>query len=588
MGLFRIALLALLCAAACWPWHARSDDDPVQASVSEVDAHMLAAYEQQLRLFDAGPTSLPDHAARAVARCEFIAAFSDAETGRYVDSAPDALDECIDAIAAAAPDHPIVRVYMLEMGRLHDADGQADALVAESVDWPPELRRRLATALYWELHDEREGVMATMAAQLGESPLVPRAVTHLVGTGDHAGALALLENAGPASGSHAAVRRVEAAMQLQPPGAAARELRRQEQDGFAVDAAIAARALLRAGEIDTAQERLAASTDGNDDELALARFDVAHAAGDWSTAAAAVDLVRAEGFVAHAERFARLVAASPGSLLQPALWPSLAILLVILLGLALVPGLLLIPVHYRGALRRLAGRARTPLYQTFGLRHAWMALAAVLVLPMLVLGIVAPHDVSVMLSEDPQPGGRTLMLVGLWGGLACMAALALPLARFSTAGGFGWARLHRAWWRILLAWGVLLVLGGLLAAWHQGQGTDTDTAQVRMVAELVNSGRTTLEILLAFAAVVLVGPLWEEIAFRGMLLGGIARHISFGWANLLQAVLFAVIHDDPPRFLFYLALGLLAGWLVRSTRSLGPAVVLHMLNNALAFALTLR
>src|SRR5690606_33169411 len=175
--------------------------------------------------------------------------------------------------------------------------------------------------------------------------------------------------------------------------------------------------------------------------------------------------------------------------------------------------------------------------------------------------IVAPHEVSAMLSEDPQPSGRTLMLVGLRGGLACMAALALPLARFSTSGGFGWRRLHQAWWRILLAWGALLVLSGLLAAWHQAQGIETGTSQVRMVADMVNSGRTTLQVLLAFAAVALVGPLWEEIAFRGMLLGGLARHISFGWANVLQAVVFALVHDDPPRFLFYLALGLLAGWL---------------------------
>src|SRR5690606_30272097 len=144
----------------------------------------------------------------------------------------------------------------------------------------------------------------------------------------------------------------------------------------------------------------------------------------------------------------------------------------ILLGLALVPGLLLLPVHYRGALRRLAGRTHPPLYPAFGLRHAWMALAAALVLPMLVLGIVAPHEVSAMLSADPQPSGRTLMLVGLWGGLACTAALALPLARHSTSGGFGWRRLHQAWWRILLAWGALLVLSGLLAAWHQAQGSE--------------------------------------------------------------------------------------------------------------------
>ena len=50
---------------------------------------------------------------------------------------------------------------------------------------------------------------------------------------------------------------------------------------------------------------------------------------------------------------------------------------------------------------------------------------------------------------------------------------------------------------------------------------------------------------------------------------------------------FAVVHDDWPRFPYYLTMGLVAGWLVRRYRSVGPAIALHMLNNAIATALTL-
>jgi len=48
---------------------------------------------------------------------------------------------------------------------------------------------------------------------------------------------------------------------------------------------------------------------------------------------------------------------------------------------------------------------------------------------------------------------------------------------------------------------------------------------------------------------------------------------------------FAAVHDDAPRFVFYFALGLAGGWLVKSTKSLAPAIALHMINNGAVFLL---
>jgi len=80
----------------------------------------------------------------------------------------------------------------------------------------------------------------------------------------------------------------------------------------------------------------------------------------------------------------------------------------------------------------------------------------------------------------------------------------------------------------------------------------------------------------------MVGPVFEELAFRGLLLGGLSRHISFGWANTIQALIFAAIHNDSPRFLYYFAMGCFGGWLVKRTGSLGATIALHVLNNAVA------
>jgi membrane protease YdiL (CAAX protease family) len=64
-----------------------------------------------------------------------------------------------------------------------------------------------------------------------------------------------------------------------------------------------------------------------------------------------------------------------------------------------------------------------------------------------------------------------------------------------------------------------------------------------------------------------------------------SRHIGFAWANFWQALLFALCHNDWPRFPYYLTMGLLAGWLVRRTGRLAPAILLHMIINATAFFL---
>jgi hypothetical protein len=250
----------------------------------------------------------------------------------------------------------------------------------------------------------------------------------------------------------------------------------------------------------------------------------------------------------------------------------------------LVPGVLLVPVHYRGALRRLKGKMPVPLFESIGLRHAWLATAAMLIVPMAVLAVLDPGALARMLSEGGNPDGRTLLWLSLWSVVLGLLVLARPLYEFARTGSFGWTRAWRSWGRILLALVGTFAVGGLLNAVHTSTGADTSTAQVEMVAAMVNSGRTPWQVAIGFFVVALLVPVWEEFVFRGLLLGGMARHISFGWANLAQATLFAMVHDDAPRFFYYLTMGLLAGWLVRSTRSLASAIVLHALINALAFA----
>jgi membrane protease YdiL (CAAX protease family) len=90
--------------------------------------------------------------------------------------------------------------------------------------------------------------------------------------------------------------------------------------------------------------------------------------------------------------------------------------------------------------------------------------------------------------------------------------------------------------------------------------------------------------------VVLMGsiaaPIWEEIVFRGLLFPAIAKKTnSVAWGVFLSSLLFAAIHPQGPGA--WLLLGTIGGLncvLTYYTKSLVPAIVLHMLNNTAVFA----
>ena len=98
-----------------------------------------------------------------------------------------------------------------------------------------------------------------------------------------------------------------------------------------------------------------------------------------------------------------------------------------------------------------------------------------------------------------------------------------------------------------------------------------------------------LFVLLAIVA----APIAEEVLFRGVLIGVLARRIGLIAAVLASSFLFAGVHglfgaiDDPVYWLANMQLffiGLVAAWLYLRYRSLLPAILFHFTNNALAMA----
>lgn len=87
----------------------------------------------------------------------------------------------------------------------------------------------------------------------------------------------------------------------------------------------------------------------------------------------------------------------------------------------------------------------------------------------------------------------------------------------------------------------------------------------------------------SFLAVVVVAPIFEEMIFRGVLLKGFLKNYSPTKAILWSALFFGIAHLNPWQFITAFFAGCLFGWVYWRTRSLIPCILLHMVNNGLAF-----
>jgi membrane protease YdiL (CAAX protease family) len=89
--------------------------------------------------------------------------------------------------------------------------------------------------------------------------------------------------------------------------------------------------------------------------------------------------------------------------------------------------------------------------------------------------------------------------------------------------------------------------------------------------------------------IVVAAPISEEIFFRGFIFGGLRRRLSFPAAAVLSGVFFGLFHFTGPDSIGVVPqlafLGFALAWLYEETGSIYPAIAVHAVNNALAFAI---
>jgi membrane protease YdiL (CAAX protease family) len=340
-----------------------------------------------------------------------------------------------------------------------------------------------------------------------------------------------------------------------------------------------ARALAGAGQIDAARAAyVKAAGHWASDEALRAHFEFELAHGEPESARVAYDALRARGKqldLLLRDRFELLLAHPAAAWKQE----DLVVLLVVALfvfGLALLPAFWILPVAWFGLTRSASAPPPAAGAPGFGLHQAWAVCAAVLLaqgmIGALFPGILGGGTPSGIAPPNVARLALAIFLVEAAAVLAIVRADVLVLFR---KGAWSWTR------TLLLALGTNVVLrAGLWLALRVFRGGTTDP----LVRGLVRSVNESYGLDASLLLVAFLVPVTEEILFRGVLFSAFQRSLSPRWANFAQAALFALAHAHPISTPFSFVLGLVAGEMTRRSGTLWPAVVTHMLNNALACA----
>ncbi|MCM8813894.1 MAG: CPBP family glutamic-type intramembrane protease [Candidatus Omnitrophica bacterium] len=148
--------------------------------------------------------------------------------------------------------------------------------------------------------------------------------------------------------------------------------------------------------------------------------------------------------------------------------------------------------------------------------------------------------------------------------------------------GFRRIAMSRLWSEALRAMAAIFffnLLYGIAFTLFTGQ-----QPEAQLISDLVSRSRGGPGLAPLFFFVVVLGPLAEEVIFRGFIFLGARRYAGFPVAAVASGVIFAAFHLQVSLALPIFFMGCTFALLVERTRSLWPAVVVHMVWNFLSFA----
>ena len=265
------------------------------------------------------------------------------------------------------------------------------------------------------------------------------------------------------------------------------------------------------------------------------------------------------------------------------LYAGLLLLSIVLICIA-AAAIILAPIHYRGMYRRVHGKTHFVSQSQWTLKHALFLCSALLIAEMVLMFIfdydgfyamIFSEEVTEYAAAEGQYAQGYII-----NSLIMILASLLVLKPGIQLLKINMGNLLRAVMVTLAVFVVfkityVLILGLYKMIMLPG-------ANIGLVELTITDLKNQYGAWAAFIAIAVVTPILEEYLFRGVLLNSFTKHISFAWANIIQAVLFASIHENPDHFFHHVVFALIVGYLVKTQKHLYGAIVFHMLNNALA------
>lgn len=150
--------------------------------------------------------------------------------------------------------------------------------------------------------------------------------------------------------------------------------------------------------------------------------------------------------------------------------------------------------------------------------------------------------------------------------------------KYLTADGHRYSPLSLSWltWSALAGISAIFLIGALMS----------------LLTFLPNWLNETFDVLqsgwLGILSVSLLGPVFEELLFRGAVTDVLLKKYTPAKAIVFSGLIFGIFHLNPVQVVSASLVGFLLAWIYYKTRSLIPCILIHVLNNSLSVYLSLK
>jgi uncharacterized protein len=269
------------------------------------------------------------------------------------------------------------------------------------------------------------------------------------------------------------------------------------------------------------------------------------------------------------------------------------IILLILFSLLffVIPYTWILPIHYIGSYFKKSNTLQNASSFRWGLSHLWIAFSMWFFIDYIVLACFNYTSIISIFSESVeedviQPISYLNAKLSLFFFIGLLVLTLGFLKPIDVKGIWGKVKdqSRYIWMGIGLSFLLRFGLGIYLLIIRKIGWLDAgESLSILSINDDIMSINKFYHPMIGFLFVVILVPLYEEILFRGVFLSACEKHINFLVANILQAFVFALAHQNLKLFLFYFVFGFIAGHYRNRTQSLVTGLSLHVTNNFVAF-----